>query len=90
MTMTSDNRAHLPDGPLSGVKVLDFTSVVVGPAATMVLADYGAEVIKVESPDGDILRCLGGASRSGQLSPKFIQMNRSKRCDGEAVPHPAG
>ena len=77
--MTSDNRTHLPDGPLSGVKVLDFTSVVVGPAATMVLADYGAEVIKVESPDGDILRRLGGASRSGQLSPKFIQMNRSKR-----------
>ena len=45
----------------------------------MVLADYGAEVTKVESPDGDILRRLGGASRSGQLSPKFIQMNRSKR-----------
>lgn len=77
--MRNDDRPLLPDGPLSGVKVLDFTSVVVGPAATMFLADYGAEVTKVESPEGDILRRLGGASRSGQLSPKFIQMNRSKR-----------
>ena len=77
--MRNDDRPLLPDGPLSGVKVLDFTSVVVGPAATMFLADYGAEVIKVEAPEGDILRRLGGASRSGQLSPKFIQMNRSKR-----------
>ena len=79
LPMNDENRPQLPDGPLSGVKVLDFTSVVVGPAATMVLADYGAEVIKVESPEGDILRRLGGSSRSGQLSPKFIQMNRSKR-----------
>ena len=77
--MQHDARPLLPDGPLSGVKVLDFTSVVVGPAATMFLADYGAEVIKVEAPEGDILRRLGGASRSGQLSPKFIQMNRGKR-----------
>ena len=77
--MRTDDRPLLPDGPLSGVKVLDFSSVVVGPAATMFLADYGAEVIKVEAPEGDILRRLGGASRSGQLSPKFIQMNRSKR-----------
>ena len=77
--MRNDNRPLLRDGPLSGVKVLDFTSVVVGPAATMFLADYGAEVTKVEAPEGDILRRLGGASRSGQLSPKFIQMNRSKR-----------
>ena len=77
--MRNDSRPLLRDGPLSGVKVLDFTSVVVGPAATMFLADYGAEVTKVEAPEGDILRRLGGASRSGQLSPKFIQMNRSKR-----------
>ena len=77
--MRNDNRPLLRDGPLSGVKVLDFTSVVVGPAATMFLADYGAQVTKVEAPEGDILRRLGGASRSGQLSPKFIQMNRSKR-----------
>ena len=77
--MQNNNDPLLPDGPLSGVKVLDFTSVVVGPAATQVLADYGAEVIKIEPPEGDILRRMGGASQSGQLSPKFIQMNRSKR-----------
>ncbi len=77
--MQNNNDPLLPDGPLSGVKVLDFTSVVVGPAATQVLADYGAEVIKIEAPEGDILRRMGGASQSGELSPKFIQMNRSKR-----------
>ncbi len=77
--MIDDQAPLLTDGPLSGVKVLDFTSVVVGPVATQFLADYGAEVIKIEAPDGDILRRMGGASRSGELSPKFLQMNRNKR-----------
>ncbi|UZW56390.1 CoA transferase [Sphingobium sp. JS3065] len=66
-------------GVLQGIKVVDLTSVVVGPVATMFLADYGADVIKVEAPAGDLLRKLGGASRSGQLSPKFLHFNRNKR-----------
>jgi crotonobetainyl-CoA:carnitine CoA-transferase CaiB-like acyl-CoA transferase len=66
-------------GPLAGVRVIDLTSVVVGPTATLCLADYGAEVIKVESPQGDLLRTLGGSSRSGQLSGKFSHFNRNKR-----------
>jgi crotonobetainyl-CoA:carnitine CoA-transferase CaiB-like acyl-CoA transferase len=66
-------------GPLAGIRVVDLTTVVVGPTATLFLADYGAEVIKVEAPGGDILRTLGGRSKSGQLSGKFTHFNRNKR-----------
>jgi crotonobetainyl-CoA:carnitine CoA-transferase CaiB-like acyl-CoA transferase len=65
--------------PLAGVRVIDLTTVVVGPTATLFLADYGADVIKVEAPGGDLLRTLGGPSRSGQLSGKFTHFNRNKR-----------
>jgi crotonobetainyl-CoA:carnitine CoA-transferase CaiB-like acyl-CoA transferase len=66
-------------GPLAGIRVVDLTTVVVGPTATLFLADYGAEVIKVESPAGDLLRTIGGRSKSGQLSGKFTHFNRNKR-----------
>lgn len=69
----------MKNGALDGVKVVDLSSVVVGPVATQTLADYGADVIKVESPAGDLLRTLGGKSRSGQLAPKFLHFNRNKR-----------
>jgi len=65
--------------PLKGVRVLDLTSIVVGPVATQFLGDYGADVIKVEPPGGDLLRRLGGQSKSGNLSPKFMNLNRNKR-----------
>ena len=65
--------------PLSGIRVLDLTSIVVGPVATQFLGDYGADVIKIEGPDGDLLRQLGGQSKSGSLSPKFMNLNRNKR-----------
>jgi crotonobetainyl-CoA:carnitine CoA-transferase CaiB-like acyl-CoA transferase len=66
-------------GPLAGIRVVDLTTVVVGPTATLFLADYGADVIKVESPAGDLLRTMGGRSKSGQLSGKFTHFNRNKR-----------
>jgi crotonobetainyl-CoA:carnitine CoA-transferase CaiB-like acyl-CoA transferase len=65
--------------PLKGVRVLDLTSIVVGPVATQFMGDYGADVIKVEAPGGDLLRRLGGQSKSGTLSPKFMNLNRNKR-----------
>lgn len=70
--------------PLAGLKVLDLTSVVVGPACTSRLAQYGAEVIKLESPEGDLMRGLGGQSPTGQHSGTYLHLNRGKRnlcCD---------
>ena len=64
---------------LAGIRVVDLTTVVVGPAATLRLADYGAEIIKIEGPDGDLMRVIGGPSHSGELSGKFLHFNRSKR-----------
>lgn len=64
-------------GPLSGILVLDFTRVVAGPFATAMLADQGAEVIKVEPPGGDDQRHMG-AFRGGE-SLNFQLLNRNKR-----------
>jgi crotonobetainyl-CoA:carnitine CoA-transferase CaiB-like acyl-CoA transferase len=70
--------------PLTGLRVLDLTSVVVGPVSTARLAQYGAEVIKLESPEGDLMRGLGGQSPTGQHSGTYLHLNRGKRnicCD---------
>lgn len=66
-------------GPLEGVRIIDLTSVVVGPLATQIMADYGADVVKVEAPDGDIIRKLAGRSPTPAMSGKFLHLNRNKR-----------
>ena len=63
-------------GPLSGFKVVDMSRVLSGPIATGLLADQGADVIKVEPPQGDIVRQMGGGKG---LGPGFLTGNRGKR-----------
>jgi crotonobetainyl-CoA:carnitine CoA-transferase CaiB-like acyl-CoA transferase len=65
-------------GPLAGIRVVDLTSVVFGPLATQILGDLGAEIIKVESPEGDTTRCTGPA-RSRDMAALFMGLNRNKR-----------
>ena len=77
-------------GPLEGVRVVDLTSVVVGPLATQILADHGAEVIKVESPSGDLGRTIGGLGVTPAMGPKFLHLNRNKRSIVRDLKNPAG
>ncbi len=67
-----------PTTALDGIKILDLTSVVFGPYASQILADYGAEVLKVESPEGDSTRNTGPRLEDG-LSAIFLGVNRNKK-----------
>ena len=77
-------------GPLEGIRIVDLTSVVVGPLATQILADHGAEVIKVESPAGDLGRTIGGLGITSGMGPKFLHLNRNKRSIVLDLKKPAG
>ena len=64
-------------GPLVGIRIVDLNTVVYGPSATMILADQGADVIKIEAPGGDFARDV--TTRRGGFSASFLNNNRNKR-----------
>ena len=77
------------EGPLAGVKILDLTSVIMGPFATQILAQLGAEVIKLETPEGDNMRHVGPMANAG-MGHIFLHANAGKRSIVLDLKHPEG
>jgi len=77
-------------GPLDGVVVIDLSSVVVGPVCSLTLADHGAQVIKIESPEGDLMRQLGGGAKNPGMTGKFLNFNRNKKSICIDLKNPSG
>src|SRR5215468_8155579 len=78
------------DGPLNSIRVLDLTRVLAGPYATMLLADLGADVVKVERPgEGDETRGWGPPF-AGSEAAYYLSLNRSKRSIAVDLKHPDG
>lgn len=76
-------------GPLKGVRVIDMTTVLMGPYASQILGDMGADVIKVESPHGDLVRDLGPMQHD-HMGALYLHINRSKRAITLDVKQPEG
>lgn len=73
-----EHAATRPGGPLAGVRILDLSAVVMGPYATQILGDLGADVIKVEPPGGDNMRAVGPMRNAG-MGALYLHLNRNKR-----------
>jgi crotonobetainyl-CoA:carnitine CoA-transferase CaiB-like acyl-CoA transferase len=65
--------------PLEGYRIIDMSTVVAGPYATQILGDLGADVIKIEGTDGDLMRTAGKGKRHGDMAPIYLTINRNKR-----------
>ena|SRR5947207_2236875 len=64
-------------GPLAGIRVIDLTVAVLGPVATQILGDLGAEIIKIEPPEGEMMRGIGPARNPG-MAAYYLNVNRNK------------
>lgn len=87
--MSSDAALTENTGPLKGLRVLDVTSVLMGPYASQILGEMGADIVKIEAPAGDVVRLIGPALHEG-MGPVFLNTNRSKRSITLDLKHPAG
>lgn len=75
--------------PLAGIRILDLSAVIMGPYCTQILGDLGAEIIKVEGPEGDIIRNVGPAKHKG-MAAMFMANNRGKKSIGLDLASPEG
>ena len=87
--MTQADQTKSGVGPLHGLRVIDMTTVLMGPSATQILGDFGADVIKVEAPEGDLVRQIGPARHEG-MGPIYLHANRSKRAITLDLKRPEG
>ena len=88
--MAEGNASAQGSGALAGLKVIDLTRVLGGPYCTMVLSDHGAEVIKLEPPQGDETREWGPPFDDAGDASYFIGINRNKKSVGLDLSKPAG
>src|SRR3954464_16097907 len=81
--------APAPTGPLAGMRILDLTTVLLGPYATRILGDLGADVIKIETGEGEGRRTTGPMVNKG-MGQTFLVLNRAKRAIAINLKDPAG